>query len=139
MENLTANSFFAYALQSYNNPSCSGMAEFEEDLTRIKYIKRLLHKYVRGVDIPSRLLLNHIIGVCNVFRTDAIARMLFLRIDEDAWPALKTVLSYLNVMPDVISPINGKVLTSASIQTDEVLLEMLRVTVEGNISRGNGA
>jgi hypothetical protein len=44
------------------------------------------------------LLLNHIIIVYNVFEIHAATRMLFHRVDEDLWPALKTFLIFLNYL-----------------------------------------
>jgi hypothetical protein len=130
MENLTKKNFFAYAMLMYNNPSCSGLEEFEEDLLRIKYIKRLLHRYTRTGEISPRLLLNHLIGLCNVFRPEAIARMLFLRIDSKSWSALKTVLVYINLMPDVVPTINGQLIESTNVVHDQILLKLLESSVE---------
>ena len=130
MENLNRKTFFAYAVRMYNNPSCSGPEEFTEDLLRFKYIKRLLHKYTRSGDISPRLLLNHLIGVCNVFHGEAIARMLFFKVDEDSWPALKTALLFINLQPDIVSGIDGKIIYSDDIPTDPILLEKLSKTVE---------
>ena len=125
MENLTKKNFFAYAVRMYNNPSCSGPAEFDEDLLRIKYIKRLLHKYARTGEISPRLLVNHLIGICNVFHAEAVARMLFFRVHSDAWPALKTSLEYVNLMPEIVPVIDGTMIVGSSIKRDEKLLALL--------------
>jgi len=42
------------------------------------------------------LVLNHIISIYNVFDMKAATRMMFYRIDDELWPALKTFLIYLN-------------------------------------------
>ena len=34
-----------YAIKHYDNPQCEGEKEFQDDLKRFKYIKRLLRKY----------------------------------------------------------------------------------------------
>ena len=34
-----------FAIQNYNNPSSVTYSDFEEDLNRFKYIKRLLRRY----------------------------------------------------------------------------------------------
>ena len=132
MENLTKANYFAYALRSYNNPSCGGLAEFEEDLARLKYIRRLLHRYVKVHDVSGRLLLNHVIGVYNVFRPEAVARLLFYRTDPLAWAALKTVLDYTNLMPDEVPAVDGVVLLNTNIPHDMVLWAILKDTVEGH-------
>ena len=131
MQNLTKKNYFAYALKQYNNPSCSGIHEFREDLLRLKYIKRLLHRYTKTGDISVRLLLNHINAVYNVFETTAIARLLFFRTQRDAWSALKTVLEYLNLMPEEVLAVDGIVILNSSIPRDEVLWDLLIETVEG--------
>lgn len=132
MQNLTKKNYFAYALKMYDNPSCSGIEEFRQDLLRVKYIKRLVNRYVRSGDVSPRLLLNHVIGVYNVFQAQAVSRLLFLRTDPHAWRALKTVLEYLNLMPEEILPIDGVPILNKDISRDEVLWAKLVNTVEGH-------
>ncbi len=132
MENLTDESFFAYALHSYSNPSCSGIDEFKEDVLRIKYIKRLIRRYHKTGSLRGRLLLNHIIGMSNVFRAEAVARLLFLRIEKKHWPALRTALEYLSLMPDVLVLINGQTIAHSKIPRDENLHNILVTEVESN-------
>ena len=44
-ETINAENVVMYAIRHYNNPHCEGEKEFEDDLKRFKYIKRLLRKY----------------------------------------------------------------------------------------------
>lgn len=132
MVDLNKKTYFAYALQMYNNPSCTGMTEFLEDLVRFKYTKRLLHRYVRTGEIAPRLLVNHIIGLANVFHTEAVSRILFYRVHPSAWRALKTVLDYLNLMPEEILPINGEIILNKDISQDKILLRLLRESIENH-------
>lgn len=132
MQDLNKKTYFAYALQMYNNPSCTGMAEFKEDLTRFKYIKRLLHRYIRTGKISPQLLINHIVGVYNVFRPEAISRILFYRVHPTAWRALKTTLEYLNLMPEEIPTVNGLLILNTDISRDKLLLRKLEESVEGH-------
>ena len=44
-DELNDDNFLIYAIKNYQNPSCTGMAELEDDLKRFKYLKRLLNKY----------------------------------------------------------------------------------------------
>lgn len=131
MVDLTKKTYFAYAMKMYNNPSCTGAAEFNQDLIRFKYVKRLLHRYVRTGEIAPRLLINHIIGLSNIFHPEAISRILFYRVHPTAWRSLKTVLDYLNLMPDVIPPINGEAILNKDISQDKVLLRILRESIDG--------
>lgn len=88
-----------YAMQKYHNPHCRGMVDFEEDLARFTYIKRLLNKYQKTGELSERLLLNHIILLHNVFGKATID-LLFFKIDRQYWPQLKTFLVFLNYLPD---------------------------------------
>lgn len=132
MVDLTKKTYFTYAMQMYNNPSCTGLSEFHEDLVRFKYTKRLLHRYVRTGDVAPRLLVNHIIGLTNVFHPEAVCRILFYRVHPAAWRALKTVLEYLNLMPDEIPPVNGANILNKDISQDKVLLRLLKESIEGH-------
>ena len=88
-----------YAVENYVNKACLSADEFWEDFNKIKYVKRLLGRYVRDGELKERLILNHLIGFYNVFDNKAATRMLFLRIDIDLQPALKTFLIFLNYLP----------------------------------------
>ena len=44
IDNLNDDNFLIYAMKAYDRPNCI-MSEFEEDLSRIKYIKRLIKRY----------------------------------------------------------------------------------------------
>ena len=97
-EKITPNNVLMYAIKNYDNPHCEGEKEFEDDLKRFKYIKRLLKKYkVDGV-VKERLLLNHIIILNNVFGPDACATLLLYKIQPEYWPTLKSFLLYLNII-----------------------------------------
>ena len=85
---------------NYTNPDCMGMAEFNEDLCKIKYVKRLLKRYVRSGNLRTILLLNHIVVLGNVFGRTPAARMLFFKLDRETHPALKTVLLYLEYIQE---------------------------------------
>jgi len=132
MENLTKKNYLSYAMKVYDNPSCSGLKEFQSDLMRVKYVKRLINRYSRTGIIAPRLLLNHIIGIYNVFEAAAVARLLFFRVDTTSHAALKTVLEYVNLMPDTLPPIEGVILLNKDIPRDTVLWAKLAETVEGH-------
>lgn len=99
MHDLNDGNFLIYAAKSYDRPQIL-QAEFEDDLKRIKYIKRLLRKYRQTGDCKERLILNHIIILSNVFGVEASVNMLFFKVDEDDYPALKTFLLFLNYLPN---------------------------------------
>ena len=99
-EKITPENVLMFAIRNYTNPHCEGEKEFEDDLKRFKYIKRLLRKYYDTGILKERLLLNHIIVLNNVFGADACATLLLYKIQEEYWPALKSFLLFLNILRD---------------------------------------
>lgn len=99
VSDLTTEKFILFAAKHYENPSCASMKEFENDLKRIKYIKRLLRRYKKTGELSERLILNHIILLHNMFN-DAIVPMLFVKFEEEYWSQLKTFLVFLNYLPE---------------------------------------
>jgi hypothetical protein len=99
-ETLTSDNFIMYAMQNYDNPACVDIQEFEEDLKRFKYLKRLLNRYKNNGDLQERLILNHIIVIYNVFGIEASNRMMQFKIDDSYWPALKPFLIYLGYLSE---------------------------------------
>ena len=80
--------------------------EFYEDLSKIKYIKRLLIRFKRGGELKERLILNHVIILQNVFGAEACCRILFFKLSKDLHPLLKSFLAYLNYLPSSIPEVN---------------------------------
>lgn len=93
---LNRDNFMLYAIGNYTNPDCMGMGEFTEDLSKIKYVKRLLKRYRRSGNIRTILLLNHLMVLGNVFGRTPASRMLFYKLERDIHPPLKTALMYLD-------------------------------------------
>lgn len=89
-----------FAAKNYNNTQCMTQDEFEEDLQRFKYIKRLFNRYETTGELSERLILNHLIVLYNVFGIKAANHMMFYKIDEKSWPILKSFLVYLNYLPE---------------------------------------
>lgn len=96
---LNDDNFMIYAMQAYDNPFCKGIAEFNDDLMRIKYIKRLLNRYDKKKVLKEVLVLNHIILLNNVFGNEACCRMLFFKVSPRLHPYLKAFLDYMNILP----------------------------------------
>ena len=98
-DELNDDNYVIFAIKHYENPLSSTMEEFEEDLKRFKYIKRLLKKYVVSGELKHHLILNHMIICFNVFNEGAIP-LLFYKIDKEYWSLIKTFLVFLNRIPD---------------------------------------
>jgi hypothetical protein len=114
-----------YAVKCYISPSCL-MSEFEGDLKRTKYLKRLFRRYKATKILKERLILNHIILLNNVFGPEATARILFFRTDEKDYDSLKTFLLYLNLLPEMVMGIRGRNIITDEISVDMKIAEILR-------------
>ena len=97
---LTPDTIDIFAKRHYDNPSDVNGEEFEDDMKRFKYLKRLFRKYESSKEFKARLIVNHIIILANVFGIDAATTLLFFKIDKQHWGMLKTILIFLNYMPD---------------------------------------
>lgn len=105
-DKLSPNNFVLYAMKMYNNPLCTGIDEFKEDIIRVKYIKRLLLKYKNNGELRERLILNHLIILQNVFGAEACTRILFYKLSKDLHSYLKTFLEYLQYLPPSIPEVD---------------------------------
>jgi len=100
--------------------------ELENDLKRIKYIKRLIGKYVRRKELNERLILNHIIVLGNVFGPEFTTKILFFKLDQEYFPVLKTFLLFLNFLPETIKTIRGNIIETRLIPVDMTVADKLR-------------
>ena len=124
-DDLNDDNFLMYAIKCYTSPHCI-QSEFDGDIKRTKYLKRLFRRYKITKSVKERLILNHIILLNNVFGPEATARILFYRIDERDYDILKTFLAYLNIAPEMIYGINGKNIRVTEIPLDTNVVEILR-------------
>lgn len=98
-EQLDESNWLLYAAKNYDNPQCYDILEFEEDLKRFKYIKRLLNKYKESGELRERLILNHMIALNNVFGPIKATKMMFFRL-EGYEEYLIPFLSLLGTLPE---------------------------------------
>ena len=97
---LTPENINMFAIKHYDNPHCVDEQEFLDDMKRFKYLKRLFRKYDTTRELKSRLIINHIIILANVFGIDAATTLLFFKIDRKHWSILKAFLVFLQYMPE---------------------------------------
>lgn len=121
-EKINEGNFLVYAMHHYDNPQCHSLAEFEEDIKKFLYLKKLLSRYKNNGELRERLILNHIIVLYNIFG-DAATRMLFHKIEESCWDSLITFLVYLDRMPESLPEFN---IVLSEIALDETIIAILR-------------
>lgn len=119
---INENNFLLIAMHHYDNSQCTTLVEFEEDLKRFGYLKKLFGRYVDNNDLKERLILNHIIVLHNLFGV-VTPELLFFKIDKQYWNVLITFLVYLDLMPEVVPEFG---IISKQYILDNNILEALR-------------
>jgi hypothetical protein len=112
---LTEDTFLVYAMRHYDNIQCHSIEEFEEDLRRFLYLKKLFSRYKNEHELRERLILNHIIVLYNIFN-EAATDMLLFKLEEYK-SELTTFLIYLNRIPED---------SMSGIQLDQEIVNALR-------------
>ena len=96
---LNEENFLIFAIKNYENPQAVTREDFDKDLSRFRYIKRLLKRYKTGGELKIHLLINHFIILYNIFG-EATTPMLFYKIDKSLWSSIKTFVVFLDKLPD---------------------------------------
>ncbi len=99
VDELNEGNYLLFAIKFYDNPQALTKDDFEDDLKRIKYIKRLLKRYKNTGELKVHLILNHLTVLFNVFN-DAAVPLLFYNLEKDLWPYIKSFLVFLNRFPE---------------------------------------
>jgi hypothetical protein len=124
-ETLTDKNFLLFCAKHYENPHFDS-EEFFEDLNRIKYIKKLITRYIENGELKERLILNHIIILNNCFGPEALNKILYLKF-KDQMCYIKPFLVLLNIIPDKIYNVKDeKVIYTDNIIMDEGIVAKLR-------------
>jgi hypothetical protein len=98
-DELNEDNYLLFAIKFYENPQALTMEDFETDLKRIRYVKRLLKRYKNTGELKTHLILNHLIILFNVFN-DAAVPLLFYNLEKELWPSIKSFLIFLNRFPE---------------------------------------
>lgn len=113
-------------MQHYDNPQCCSMDEFNDDINRFKYIKKLITRYTETGDLKERLILNHLIILNNVFGPTPLVRMIFLKM-ENQLSCIKPFLIMLSIMPETVFNIRDtSVIKTDTIPMDAKVIQALR-------------
>ena len=125
-ENLTEKNFLLFCASHYDNPQYYSTEDFMEDLNRIKYIKKLLTRYIEKGELKERLILNHIIVLNNVFGPEALCKILYLKL-KNQMQYVKPFLVLLNILPERIYNVdNEQIVDTNLIGMDENIVNKLR-------------
>lgn len=119
---LTEDNFLTYAMNHYDNTQCYSLEEFNDDLKRFLYLKKLFSRYKNECDLKENLILNHLIVIYNIFGEQA-TNMLFFKIDKEYWDTLTTFLVFLQRMPEELPQYGVKL---SEIKLDEYVIKILR-------------
>lgn len=125
ISDLTDENWIIFAAKAYEKPFAI-QAEFDEDLNRILYIKRLLSKYHSTGNLKDRLLLNHLIIFYNVFGIESSSKLLWLKLEEKDWVVIKPFLLFLNLLPKQIQGVRGMTIETDTIEMDQKVIDSLR-------------
>jgi hypothetical protein len=97
-DELNQDNWVLFAIKNYDNPQSVTYSDFEEDIKKFKYIKRLLRRHQTTGELKQHLILNHIICLYNIFG-DAATPLLFFKLEKIYWSILKAFLLFLDRLP----------------------------------------
>lgn len=98
-DELNEHNFLLFAIKNYENPQAVTKEDFDRDLNHFKYVKRLLKRYKKSGELKTHLIINHFIVLYNIFG-EATTPMLFFKLEENLWPALKSFIIFLGKFPE---------------------------------------
>jgi len=125
-EKLTNDNYLIFCAQHYNGSKYYTTEEFVEDLNRVKYIKKLVTRYIENDDLKERLILNHIIVLNNCFGPEITCKILYLKL-KSQMRYVKPFLVLLNILPEKIYNVdNQETIDTDVIDMDQNIITKLR-------------
>ena len=125
-DDLNEKNYVHFAMKYYDNRQCTSIEEFNDDLNKIKYVKRLFNRFLETGELRTNLILNHLIVIYNVFENEAATRMLFFRVEKKFYSILKPFLIFLNRLPEKVKGIDGEDIQTNHIPLNETTIKELR-------------
>lgn len=92
--------FIIYAAKFYDNPHCHSLDEFENDLKRFNYLKKLFNRFKKTGELKERLIMNHMIILYNCFGQETTAMLLFKLGDHKE--CLVPFMRFLSYLPEIV-------------------------------------
>ena len=96
---LNEDNYLLFAIKYYDNPQAVTKEDFDEDLKKFKYVKRLLKRYMNTGVLKTHLIINHLIVLFNVF-DEATIPLLFYKLEPELWPSVTSFLIFLKRGPE---------------------------------------
>ena len=125
-EKLTNDNYLIFCAQHYNGNKYYTTDEFVEDLNRVKYIKKLITRYIENDDLKERLILNHIIVLNNCFGPEITCKILYLKLKRQM-KHVKPFLILLNILPEKIYNVDDEAIIDTNlIEMDLLIIDKLR-------------
>lgn len=125
-EKLTDENYLIFCAQHYNGNRYYTTEEFIEDLNRVKYIKKLITRYIENDDLKERLILNHIIVLNNCFGPTVTCKILYLKLKEQM-KYVKPFLILIDILPDKIYNVGDENMIDTNlIEMDINIIQKLR-------------
>ena len=118
-DELNEKNYLMFAIKHYDNPQSVTVDDFMEDMKKFKYLKSLLHRYLKTGVLRVNLILNHLIILFYVFGEGTIPLLMY-KLGEEYYSIIKTFLLYLNR----IDPQNNTGIF-ANINIDNDVLDLL--------------
>jgi hypothetical protein len=117
---LNKDVFVMVAMKAYDKPSCKTMVEFEEDLAKFSNLVRLFSKEPNPIE--THLMLNAVLIMLNIFDPSECVKLMFFKVKKQDWSKLKTILVYINRMPDQIFEL---ALSNSEIEICQPMMDIL--------------
>lgn len=116
------------AAKAYNNNDCCDIAEFREDLNRIRSIKKIFNAYERTGNLKTLLVVNHLIVFYNVFSPEEAATKLLVYKLSPHLSTLSPFLIHLNKWPKAVTGLGMRreTIWMTDIPLDAKVIEELR-------------
>ena len=105
-----SDSLVELAKSAYDHPESKTIEEFVEDYSRFRYVKRLLNRYSQTGESKSRLILNHLILIFNVFEIETAKKILYSNNEVCVHRALTSFLYFMNLSGADVDTIDPKIL-----------------------------
>jgi hypothetical protein len=125
-EPLNDKNYLLYCASHYDSARYASWEDFIEDLNRIKYIKKLVTRYVEHGELKERLILNHIIVLNNCFGPEACCKILYFKL-KPQMRYIKPFLVFLNILPEILYNVSDEQIVDTNIiPLDEHIVGILR-------------